>query len=118
MPSSNPQDLVATVKSLADPVRWQIVERLRGGPLSASQLGEGFEISAPAISRHLKVLLEGNVVDVESQGRQRVYSLRPSTIGQLSTSLQSMAGQSTPGSHRDSAARFRPAAPAKDWRVW
>ncbi len=108
--------IVQTTKALADPVRWQIVERLAAGPQSATELGDGFKISAPAISRHLKVLLSGGVVAVESHGRQRVYSLRDSSLSQLATALSGITGAigpSTAPRHASTAS-----ATAAEWRVW
>lgn len=114
-------DSVAATKALADPVRWGIVERLADGPRSASELGEGFDISAPAISRHLKVLLGGGIVDVESKGRRRVYSLCSETLRALSSGLTELAG--TPPApaktrQRRASKTARAAAPPTDWRSW
>lgn len=116
-------DVVTAIKALADPVRWGIAERLASGPRSASELGEGFDISAPAVSRHLKVLLGGGIVDVESKGRQRVYSLRAETLEQLSSGLGALAGSRRKSSSRKTPKRrSRPktATPAQpsDWRSW
>lgn len=114
-------DVVAATKALADPVRWGIAERLADGPRSASELGKGFDISAPAVSRHLKVLLGGGIVDVESKGRKRVYSLRSETLSALSDGLRDLAG-STPTPPTPAAGTRRrpvsPAAPLSDWRSW
>ena len=105
---------VAAIKALADPVRWQIVERLAGGPQSASELGDGFDISAPAISRHLKVLLEGAVVDVEPQGRQRVYSLRRGALGQLADAFRALAGTVSVAETKS----YPSGSSGGHWRVW
>lgn len=65
------------LRAVADPTRRQMLTRLRRGPAPAARLGEGFAMSQPAISQHLKVLREAGLVESQRQGRQRVYRLRP-----------------------------------------
>ncbi len=119
-PSAKSTDVVSIVKALADTVRWQIVERLASGPLSATELGDGFKISAPAISRHLKVLLSGGVVEVATQGRQRVYSLRANALSALTSAiggLQAAKGEAVATSTQHPAQRST-VATSVDWQVW
>lgn len=73
----------ATAAAVADPVRRRILERLREGPLTAGQIAGGFEISRPAVSRHLRVLREAGLVADEADGRRRVYALRPGPLAEL-----------------------------------
>jgi DNA-binding transcriptional ArsR family regulator len=62
--------------AIAEPTRRNIVEMLaKKGRLSATDIGEKFSMSAPAISQHLKVLREADLVYVEKQGQQRMYQL-------------------------------------------
>ena len=61
--------------ALADPTRREILHRLRGHPQPAGELSRGFRMSQPAVSKHLRVLREVSLVDVEDRGRQRVYRL-------------------------------------------
>ncbi len=71
--------------ALGDPTRFAIVERLMNeGELSVSDIREGQSISAPAISRHLKVLAGSGIVSRRSQAQQRLYSVRPQAIGTIS----------------------------------
>lgn len=65
------QSLIA----LADPNRRRIVEMLAGQELSAGEIGGEFEISAPAISQHLKVLKEASIVTMRVDGQRRIYAL-------------------------------------------
>jgi len=116
--SSSANDVVAVTKALADPVRWKIVERLSKSSASATDLGEGFKISAPAISRHLKVLLNAGVVAVASQGRQRVYSLQPRTISVLGEKLLEVTGAGAMGVKRTPATASRAMQTVGEWRVW
>ena len=48
---------------------------LRSGPLTAGAIADRFEISRPAVSRHLRVLRDSGLVVAETRGRERVYRL-------------------------------------------
>ena len=61
--------------ALANPVRRQILTRLRRGPLGVSELARGFEIGRPAVSEHLQVLRKASLVREEPRGRERYYHL-------------------------------------------
>lgn len=72
-------DLDATLVALADPTRRRIVELLRDGPRRAGELAAAFPVSAPAVSRHLRVLRRSGLVEesgVAADARVRVYRLR------------------------------------------
>jgi DNA-binding transcriptional ArsR family regulator len=66
-----------SLTALADPTRRQIVEMLGRGELASGEIAERFDISAPAVSQHLKVLKEARLVQVRVEGQRRVYSLDP-----------------------------------------
>lgn len=77
-------DLTQTFAALADPTRLAIVERLiADGPQNAGSLGTVAEVSAPAISRHLKILRNAGVIDQKIAAQQRIYSARPEAIRTL-----------------------------------
>jgi DNA-binding transcriptional ArsR family regulator len=61
--------------AIADPVRREILQLLRGRALPAGRIAERFEISRPAVSRHLRVLRACGLVVREARGRQRLYRL-------------------------------------------
>ncbi|PJJ71093.1 helix-turn-helix protein [Diaminobutyricimonas aerilata] len=65
---------------LADPVRRRLLTALAVGPLTAGELAAGEPISRPAVSRHLRVLLESGLVAVTAEGRHRRYRLRPESL--------------------------------------
>ncbi|MEO8971961.1 MAG: metalloregulator ArsR/SmtB family transcription factor [Ktedonobacteraceae bacterium] len=70
--------------ALAEPNRRTIVELLTSrGPLSATEIYEQFRVSPPAISQHLKVLREANVVCMEKRTQQHVYQLNPDALCEL-----------------------------------
>ena len=65
MPSPDP--LSETLAALADPTRRSILERLSRGPASVNEIAEPFDISLPAVSKHLKVLENAGLI---SRGRE------------------------------------------------
>lgn len=69
--------------AIADPVRREILTLLRGARLTAGEIAGQFEISRPAISRHLRVLRESGLVRDELIGRQRYYVLDPASLTEL-----------------------------------
>jgi DNA-binding transcriptional ArsR family regulator len=70
--------------ALAEPTRRTIAEMLaRNGPLSATEISARFPVSAPAISQHLKVLREAQVVLMEKRAQQRIYQLNPDAMVEL-----------------------------------
>lgn len=73
------------VAAIADPVRRQILDMLRDGPLPARHIADGFAISRPAISRHLRVLRESGLVRDVPTGRERHYHLDPGPLIALTT---------------------------------
>ena len=86
-------DLDRTLAALADPTRRRVVELLGSGPRRAGELAEAFDMSAPAMSRHLRVLRrEGLVEDTrqEDDARVRMYQLRPGRLRELSEWLRRM----------------------------
>ena len=75
MVNRSPQALDATFSALADPVRRAILLQLTEGEASVSQLAEPFDISLPAISRHLRVLEQAGLLAREKRGRVHRISL-------------------------------------------
>jgi DNA-binding transcriptional ArsR family regulator len=60
---------------LADPTRQRIVEMLAKGALSSGEIARRFDVSAPAISQHLKTLRDAKLVRVRAQAQKRFYEL-------------------------------------------
>jgi DNA-binding transcriptional ArsR family regulator len=69
---------------LADPTRRRIVDALRGGERSVSELVEVVDIGQPGVSRQLAILEDANFVVVRPEGRRRLYALRPEPFQELS----------------------------------
>jgi DNA-binding transcriptional ArsR family regulator len=73
----------AVAGAIADAVRREILLMLRDEPLSAGQIADRFEISRPAVSRHLRVLREAGLVHDTPDGRRRVYTLVTAPLDDL-----------------------------------
>lgn len=71
------------LKALADPDRLRIVECLRMGALTVGDICEILEVEIARLSHHLGVLRVNEIVQVEKDGRHRVYSLNPELIEDL-----------------------------------
>lgn len=76
-----PPTLDVTFAALADPTRRAIVERLALGATHVGELAQPFAISAPAISRHLRVLEAAGLIEREVDARYRICRLRPAALG-------------------------------------
>ena len=69
--------------ALAEPMRQRIVERLARGPMSVGQLAAGLPVTRPAISQHLKVLKEAQLVSDRAEGTRRIYRIDPAGLAQI-----------------------------------
>ncbi len=78
-----------TLSALAEPNRLRIVEMLRGGPSTVSEIAERLELSQPLVSKHLRVLREAGVVQVRAEAQQRIYELRPQPFEELESWISS-----------------------------
>ena len=76
--------------ALSDPTRRQILELLSRGERSAGQIAGAFEMSAPAISQHLKVLREANLVRVRVDAQRRIYTVDPAGFAVIDAWLERM----------------------------
>lgn len=70
--------------AIADPTRRALLEKLREQEQSVKQLAEPFAMSLPAISQHLRILEKAGLVKQQPLGRQRIYSLNPEPLKQVS----------------------------------
>jgi DNA-binding transcriptional ArsR family regulator len=91
------KQLDSTLAALADPTRRRVVDLLRERPRRAGELAAAARTSAPAMSRHLRVLRTSGLVEAElldEDARERVYRLRPERLRALQTWLDTFwAGQ-------------------------
>ncbi len=110
------EPLSNVLRALADPTRCKILELLQAGSRSVNELAQHFSMSRPAVSKHLSILREAELVSSRRQGRQQIYDLHAEPLGLA----------------REWLGRFRsdtnePEAPVKriprasgrdDWRCW
>jgi DNA-binding transcriptional ArsR family regulator len=80
---------VDVFSALANPVRREILKRLRRGPRPVTELAKGFSIGRPAVSEHLQVLRKARLVREEPRGRERYYHLDPRPLSEMETWLES-----------------------------
>ncbi len=85
--------LQMTLRALADPVRREILNLLKAGPLAAGELGAHFDISAAAVSKHLNVLKEADLVLDERQGKFIFYRLNASVLEEILLWLKNLKGE-------------------------
>jgi DNA-binding transcriptional ArsR family regulator len=86
-------ELDGTLSALADPTRRRVVEMLRRGPRRAGELAAASRVSAPAMSRHLRVLRRRGLIDeerVDEDARVRLYRLRREPFDGLSSWLREL----------------------------
>lgn len=78
-----------TFSALSEPNRLRIVELLIRGPLTVGDIAKRLEMRQPQASKHLKVLLESGLVQVEAIANRREYRLRPEPFRQMNAWLDS-----------------------------
>src|SRR6185369_10747830 len=72
---------------IAHPVRRQLLEHLAAGEQRVSDLAAPLPVTRSAVSQHLRVMLDLDLVEVRRDGRERIYSLRPEPLGEIETWL-------------------------------
>ena len=87
--------LQQTLKALADPTRREILNLLKGGPKSAGELCERFDISGAAVSRHLSVLKEADLIRDQREGKFIYYELNTSVLEEIMLWLTELKGKET-----------------------
>jgi len=70
-------------QAIADPVRREIIGLLAHQSLNVRTVADNFEISRPAISKHLKILRECGLVNIVQQGRERVCEIQPEPLTEV-----------------------------------
>ena len=82
-----------TLKALADPTRRDILNLLKQGRLSAGEITEHFDITAAAISRHLSVLKEADLIRDDRQGKYIFYELNTSVLEEIMLWITTLKGE-------------------------
>ena len=83
-----------TLKALSDPIRRQILDMLKPGRLSAGEIADAFPVSGAAISKHLSVLKEADLIRDAREGKFIYYELNTSVLEDVMLWLTGLKGES------------------------
>ena len=86
--------LQKTMKALSDPIRREILNLLKDGRMAAGDIASRFDISDAAISRHLSVLKEANLIRDTREGQFIFYDLNASVLEELLLWVSDLKGES------------------------
>lgn len=93
--------------ALADGTRRQILDRLKRGPAAVSDIATHVPVSRPAVSQHLRVLLECGLVAYDEEGTRNLYRLRPDGLDALRAWLDDFWGEALESFEAHARERFR-----------
>ena len=82
-----------TIKALSDPSRREILELLKAGRLSAGEIAEKFPVSGAAISKHLSVLKDADLIRDTREGKFIYYELNTSVLEEVMLWLAQLKGE-------------------------
>lgn len=82
-----------TMRALSDPTRREILFLLRSGKMSAGDIGEHFNITGAAISRHLSVLKDADLVRDKRDGKFIYYELNASVLEEIMLWIANLKGE-------------------------
>ena len=85
--------LQQTLKALADPTRREILNLLKGGRKSAGDISDHFDITAAAISRHLSLLKEADLIEDTREGKYIFYELNTSVLEEIMLWITDLKGE-------------------------
>ena len=85
--------LQQTLKALADPIRREILNLLKGGRMSAGEIGGHFPVTGASISRHLSVLKEADLVRDTREGQHIFYELNASVLEEIMLWISGLKGE-------------------------
>ena len=86
--------LQQTLKALADPTRREILKVLKNGRQSAGEIADHFSISAAAVSRHLSVLKEADLIEDTRDGKYIYYELNATVLEEILLWISDLKGES------------------------
>ena len=82
-----------TIKALSDPSRREILELLKSGRLSAGEIAEKFPVSGAAVSKHLSILKEADLIRDTREGKFIYYELNASVLEEVMLWLAQLKGE-------------------------
>lgn len=71
-------------QAIADPTRRQIINMLTAESMNLNSVAEQFDVSRPAISKHIKILVECGLIDITQKGRERYCEAKPERLKEVS----------------------------------
>ena len=83
-----------TLKALADPIRREILNLLKNGPLSAGEIVDHFSVTGASISRHLSVLKEADLIRDRRAGKFIYYELKAAVLEEIMLWITDLKGES------------------------
>ena len=83
----------STLKALSDPIRRQILDMLKPGRLSAGEISEKFPVSGAAVSKHLSVLKEADLIRDTREGKFIYYELNTSVLEEVLLWMKALKGE-------------------------
>ena len=84
-----------TLRALADPIRREILNLLKGGRLSAGDIASHFDVTAASISRHLSVLKDADLIRDTREGKFIYYDLNTSVLEDIMLWISELKGDTT-----------------------
>ena len=82
-----------TLKALSDPIRREILNLLKGGKRSAGEICDHFSVTAAAISRHLSILKEADLIADTREGKYIFYELNASVLEEILLWISELKGE-------------------------
>lgn len=83
----------STMKALSDPIRREILERLKSGRLAAGEIAGKFSVSQAAISKHLSILRDADLIRDTREGKYIFYELNTSVLEDVMLWLTGLKGE-------------------------
>jgi DNA-binding transcriptional ArsR family regulator len=115
-------------RAVADPTRRGILLLLAAGPLAVGEIALEFPVSRPAISKHLRILEQAQLVSEVRQGRRHVYKVSPGPLSAVRSWLDLFSSPAGKPAKEPEVRPAKPAAPPpkkveivsveSDWRQW
>ena len=85
--------LQLTLKALADPIRREILNLLKAGPMSAGDISARFDVTGAAVSRHLSVLKDADLIRDKRDGKFIFYELNASVLEEILLWITELKGE-------------------------
>ena len=82
-----------TLKALSDPIRRQILDMLKPGRMAAGEIAEAFPVSGAAVSKHLSVLKEADLIRDTREGKFIYYELNTSVLEEVLLWMKALKGE-------------------------